>query len=415
MMTNMDAMARERRARMAAERLLELKQAELSDANRKLAAHARHLSDEIVEKREETEVLKEQKSQVLSELETANHAILIAERRLWDSVETIQDGFAVFDAQGVMVAANCAYLLPFDGLEAVGPGISYPEMLRLAVEEGIVDIGTQSRDSWAQSMMARWASAGIPPQVIKLWNGVFIKLVDRRAHGGDTVSLALNITDTIRNEAKLKDARSKAEAANRAKSAFLANMSHEIRTPMNGVVGMADLLADTDLDEEQRLYIETIKSSGEALLVLINDVLDYSKIEAEKLTLHPEPFDLERAIHEIVMLLQPSVQGRDLELVVDFDMFLPTRYVGDPGRMRQVLTNLIGNAIKFTENGHVLIRVVGLPDGVQPNACTSRSKTPASAFRPIWPTTSSESSIRSRMTATASSKAPGWAWRSPSG
>jgi len=360
-MTHTDTLARERRARMAAERLLELKQAELSRANRKLSQHARHLSDEIVEKREETEALKEQTTQVLNELETANHAVLIAERRLWDSVETIEDGFAVFDAEGVMIAANSAYLLPFDGLASVAPGIGYEDMLHLALEEGMIDIGSEAPGDWLHRMLARWRGDPIEPQVIKLWNGVFIKLIDRRARDGDTVSLALNITDTIRNEAKLREARSRAEAANRAKSAFLANMSHEIRTPMNGVVGMADLLAETELDEEQRLFIDTIKSSGEALLVLINDVLDYSKIEAEKLALHPEAFDLERAIHEIVMLLQPSLQGRDLDLIVDFDMFLPTHYVGDPGRVRQVLTNLIGNAIKFTAEGHVLIRVVGLP------------------------------------------------------
>ncbi|MCG6903546.1 MAG: response regulator [Rhodobacter sp.] len=360
-MNGADILAKERRARMAAERLLELKQAELSDANRKLSAHARSLSDEIVEKREETEALKTQTVQVMEKLETANHAMLIAERRLWDSVETIQDGFAVFDPDGVMIAANSAYLLPFDGLEAVGPGISYAEMLALCVEEGIVDIGNTAPKDWIAGMMTRWQGDLAVPRVLRLWNGVSIKLIDQRARDGDTVSLALNITDTIRNEAKLKKARHRAEAANRAKSAFLANMSHEIRTPMNGVVGMAELLADTDLDEEQRLYIETIKSSGEALLVLINDVLDYSKIEADKLTLHPAVFDLERAIHEIVLLLQPTAQQKNLDLLVDYDMFLPTHYVADPGRVRQALTNLIGNAIKFTAEGHVVIRVVGLP------------------------------------------------------
>ncbi|MDJ0826196.1 MAG: ATP-binding protein [Rhodobacter sp.] len=360
-MTDVDILAKERRARMAAERLLELKQVELADANRKLSAHALSLTDEIVEQREEAEALKEEKSQVLDELETANTALVIAERRLWDSVETIEDGFAVFDADEIMIAANSAFLLPFDGIEAVGPGIAYADMLHLAAEEGIVDIGDRARADWVRDMLGRWRGDSIAPSVVRLWNGVSIKLVDRRARDGDTVSLALNITDTIRNEERLKDARHRAEAANRAKSAFLANMSHEIRTPMNGVVGMADLLAETELDEEQRLFVDTIKSSGEALLVLINDVLDYSKIEAEKLTLHPDPFDLERAIHEILMLLRPSAQGKDIDLLVDFDMFLPTNYIGDAGRIRQVLTNLIGNAIKFTTDGHVLVRVVGLP------------------------------------------------------
>src|SRR5690606_37027964 len=126
------------------------------------------------------------------------------------------------------------------------------------------------------------------------------------------------------------------------------------------VVGMAELLCDTALSEEQRLFAETIRSSGEALMVIINDILDYSKLEAERMTLHPEPFDLERTIHEVTMLLQPRARAKGIDLMIDFDMFLPTRYVGDPGRLRQVLTNLIGNAVKFTEKGHVLTRVVGM-------------------------------------------------------
>lgn len=365
-----DALAQERRARLAAERLLDAKQAELFAANKKLSYHALALSDEIVEKREEVAVvrteaeeLRGQNSRVKADLDEANHAIIIAQRRLWDSVETIDDGFAVFDSDNRLVAANSAYLSVFDGMECVAPGILYDDLVRILAEEGIVDIGDTSRNEWCGRMITRWQTELLEPSTIKLWDGGFIKLIDRRSRNGDTVSLALNITDTIRNEQQLKEARSKAEAANRAKSAFLANMSHELRTPMNGVVGMADLLAETTLNEEQRLFVDTIKSSGEALLVLINDVLDFSKMEAEKLVLHAEPFDLERTIFDVVNLLQPTIQNRDLQLIVDYDMFLPVRFVGDVKRVRQVLTNLIGNAMKFTEKGHVLVRVVGLPEG----------------------------------------------------
>ena len=181
---------------------------------------------------------------------------------------------------------------------------------------------------------------------------------------GGRVGLRVDITELKVQQAALETARSEAEAANRAKSAFLANMSHEIRTPMNGVVGMAELLCDTALNEEQRLFAETIRSSGEALLVIINDILDYSKIEAERLTLNPEPFDLERTIHEVTMLLQPKARAKGIDLLIDYDMFLPTRFVGDPGRLRQILTNLIGNAVKFTDAGHVLVRAIGL-DGAE--------------------------------------------------
>jgi len=477
-----ERLAKERRARLAAERLLEQKSRELFAANEKLALHARSLSDQIVEQRQvaisalsEAEALKGQHSRFLTDLDRAHTAAVMAERRLWDSVNTIRDGFAVYDSGLRMVAANRAYLAVFDGLD-VGPGIAYADMLRISAEADLVVLGDTPKDVWLADMIARLDADPVPPRVVQFQNGIWARLVDRRARDGDMVSLAINITEQMRiwaaieaipdafvlfdredrlltcnqryrdihpesagllvpgvrfeeilrhglaanryaeaegreeewlarrlelhtaassiseqrmadgrwlrvveqttpdgghvglrvditelkeQQEALRAAREAAEAANRAKSAFLANMSHEIRTPMNGVVGMAELLCDTALSEEQRLFAETIRSSGEALLVIINDILDYSKIEAQRLTLRPEPFDLERTIHEVVMLLQPRARGKGLDLMIDFDMFLPTRYVGDPGRLRQVLTNLLGNAVKFTDEGHVLIRVVG--------------------------------------------------------
>jgi signal transduction histidine kinase/DNA-binding response OmpR family regulator len=355
-------LSQERRARLAAERLLEQKQAELHAANRKLGHHARKLSDEIVETRAEVETVRDENRRVKSDLTVANEKVEVAERRLWHSIEAIQDGFAFFDADSRMIAANHAWLAVFDGLEAIQPGISYVEILQFATEEGVIDIGDLTPSAWREEMLDRWQSPNPEPRVIRLWSGEYIKLIDQRGHGGDVVNLALNITDTIRYEQQLKQARRTAEAASRAKSTFLANMSHEIRTPMNGVVGMADLLKETPLNEEQRLYANTIRNSGEALLVIINDVLDYSKIEADKLSLHADTFDLERSIHELVLLLQANARDKGLDLLVDYDMFLPTRLIGDPGRLRQVLTNLVGNAVKFTETGHVIVRVTGVAE-----------------------------------------------------
>jgi len=277
-----------------------------------------------------------------------------ADDRNWEVQEAQERDKNFFEAQGDVIVrrdGNGAITYANDAfcaLAGLARGVILGTTFALPVEQqgetSLLPDGTRVHD---QKIAAREGARWIA------WREVSV----RSDTGSEMQSVGRDVTDRVEAERALADARDQAEAASRAKSRFLAMVSHEIRTPLNGILGMADLLRDTALSPEQTTYLSAVRTSGETLLSLIEEILDFSKIEAGKLDLAARPFALAGFVEEVVELLGPRAQAKGLEICCYVDERLPARVVGDAARLRQVLFNLAGNAIKFTERGGVSIIV----------------------------------------------------------
>ena len=329
-----------------------------------LLQRIRDRQEEVIERR--TEELRRLNRQLTEEVGERERAQRLAEEER-EFLQTVIDGVAEpvmmirGDYQVELMNREARKYLP-DGVippdwrfcyqishnqERPCSGDQHPCPLALARDGG------RAATAVHEHIMANGESRFVELLASPLWNpdGTFRGIIES---GRD-------ITERMRVEGELRDARDAAEAANRAKSSFLATMSHEIRTPLNAIIGMAELLADGELDEEQRRYVKVFHEAGDSLMELINDVLDLSKIEAGQITINPAPFTLEELLGQVRGVMHARAEEKGLELALSIHDELPPRLLADALLLRQVLLNLVGNAIKFTHRGRITIAVEAEP------------------------------------------------------
>lgn len=277
-----------------------------------------------------TEEVEQLNAKILSESEARVRAIL----------DAVSDGVVIVDGEQRIDAFNAAADILFGRLPGQSIGRPYPEIW----DGGVAP--TQSGEAKAK----RPDDTCVDVEVA-ISEACF---ADRRCY---KIAIVRDVSERKRNEQQLREAMEKAEAASRSKSDFLATMSHEIRTPMNGVLGMVGLLLDGKLEPQERAYAEAIRDSGEALLSILNDILDFSKIEAGRMTLEEYDFAPASVIESVVELLAPRALAKGIEIGVVMGRGVPNEVRGDAGRLRQIVMNLVGNAVKFTETGSVVVEI----------------------------------------------------------
>ncbi len=305
--------------------------------------------------RDELEVRVEERT---SELAAAEAKAQRARGLLTDAIESISEGFALFDKEDHLVVANRRYreIMLGNGSAELGVGTPFSTLVERAAATGRFPNSKGKVEDWIERQIVRHRRAA-DPFIQEITGNHWQQISNRRTDQGGTVAVHSDITEIKRISDELKRAKDAAEAANEAKSAFLATMSHEIRTPLNGIIGMSMLLTGTDLDAEQREFATTIATAADTLLTIINDILDFSKVEAGALELERMPIDLAEAFEASIELVASKATEKGIELACRIDPEVPAGILGDPTRLKQILLNLLNNAVKFTDKGEVLLTV----------------------------------------------------------
>jgi PAS domain S-box-containing protein len=325
---------------------------DMGNAFNQMSMKLRHNRDEIDRHRLHMEELVRERTEELLEAKELAENAEEKQREQWELLQTVMETIPnpVYykDKYGAYVGCNPAFesFIGKSRDEIIGKTVFDIVSAKYAEKYAARDIEL-IKNRGTQSYIGNIIRANGDLQEVTFGKAA---ITDPKGNVTGLVGIISDISDLIR-------AREQAELANRAKSQFLANMSHEIRTPMNGVIGMTTLLADTALDDQQRGYVDTIRASGDSLLYVINDILDYSKIEAGKLELRQDEYNILELLAECKDIMQVKAQEKNLELICRPDPGIPSWVIGDRGRLKQVLINLTGNAIKFTEYGKVEVDV----------------------------------------------------------
>ena len=280
-----------------------------------------------------------------------------AEVRLRAAIDALPEGVVFLDAEGRYVLWNQRYAEIYHrSADLFEPGVLLIDTLRIGVARGDYPDATGREEAWLAERAAQLTNPRARHEQ-RVSDGRWLMIEERRTSDGGLIGLRVDITDMKAQTAALESALTRAEAAGRAKNDFLANISHEIRTPLNGVMGLAEVLARTQLDASQRGMLKTMVASADALSQLLSDLLDFNRLEAGKIEVAAEPFDLDIAVAEAADLFAHQVRAKGLEFEVRISEEARRRVVGDSARLKQILTNLLSNALKFTHEGKVMLTV----------------------------------------------------------